>query len=157
MTARGPAPKARSVTKVIRPAAGNRPSIRHPVRRVARIAPVLRPFEPPAGPSRHDVVALWEELDCWSCVYCDRPFGPTVVSEVDHVTPLAKGGVHEWGNLVLSCRECNCLKSDLDIADWLALLAGGSSAERDAPNTQSCIDVWRLPSQALHEVTVWSR
>ncbi|MFJ6720533.1 HNH endonuclease [Streptomyces sp. NPDC091259] len=81
---------------------------------------------------------LWEEEDVWSCAYCDVAFGPEVVSEVDHVIPLAKGGVHEWSNLAPSCRECNRAKSDADITAWLAALAGGSSAERDAPNTESC-------------------
>lgn len=108
------------------------------VRQDVIIPPVLRRPEPPRGPSRHEVFEVWEELDCWSCAYCDSPFGPTVVPEVDHVIPLARGGLHEWTNLAPACRTCNRRKSDLDIADWLTLLAGEMSSECDAPNTDSC-------------------
>ena len=31
---------------------------------------------------------------------------------IDHVIPLAKGGVHSIGNIVISCPECNSSKSD---------------------------------------------
>ncbi|MGW6855845.1 HNH endonuclease [Streptomyces xanthophaeus] len=75
-------------------------------------------------------------MDCWSCIYCDASLGSMVVAEVDHVIPLAKGGLHDWSNLVISCRDCNRAKSDADIAVWLTLLAGDTSAECNAPNTQ---------------------
>lgn len=29
---------------------------------------------------------------------------------IDHIIPLSKGGVHEWENVQLLCRECNCKK-----------------------------------------------
>ena len=32
---------------------------------------------------------------------------------IDHVIPLSKGGMHSWGNVRLSCRECNWKKSDI--------------------------------------------
>ncbi|MEU8840277.1 HNH endonuclease signature motif containing protein [Streptomyces roseus] len=86
--------------------------------------PPLRPIDPAHGPSRADVVQLWEELEWWSCAYCDADFGGAVIPEVDHVTPLAKGGLHEWSNLAPACAECNRLKSDRDMADWLSVLAG---------------------------------
>lgn len=31
---------------------------------------------------------------------------------IDHVIPLSKGGVHEWQNVQLLCRRCNCIKAD---------------------------------------------
>lgn len=31
---------------------------------------------------------------------------------IDHVTPLSKGGKHEWLNVKLACRKCNWEKSD---------------------------------------------
>ena len=31
---------------------------------------------------------------------------------IDHVVPLAKGGVHEWSNVKLAHRICNSIKSD---------------------------------------------
>lgn len=87
-------------------------------------------MEPPSGPSRRDVLRRWEELEWWSCVYCDRPFGQMVVAEVDHMTPLAKGGRHEWPNLAPACAGCNRAKSDLDMSDWLCLMAGQIDTER---------------------------
>ncbi|WP_368857858.1 HNH endonuclease [Streptomyces sp. DH12] len=80
----------------------------------------MRPPEPPRGPSHRDVLRRWEELEWWTCTYCDRDFGPSVVAEVDHVRPLAHGGLHEWGNLVPACRDCNRAKSDSDVVSWLA-------------------------------------
>ena len=31
---------------------------------------------------------------------------------IDHVVPLAKGGMHTWGNVRLACHRCNRLKRD---------------------------------------------
>jgi 5-methylcytosine-specific restriction endonuclease McrA len=58
-----------------------------------------------------------------------------VAAEADHVTPLAKGGVHEWSNLAPACRECNRLKSDLDMSDWLRVVAGQPDTEREVTVT----------------------
>lgn len=33
---------------------------------------------------------------------------------IDHIRPLAKGGLHRWDNVQLACRICNSLKAD----DW---------------------------------------
>jgi hypothetical protein len=55
----------------------------------------------------------------WSCAYCDCAFTEKVVPEVDHIRPLAKGGVHEWSNLAPACASCNRLKADQDVAVWL--------------------------------------
>ncbi|WP_371874705.1 HNH endonuclease [Streptomyces fulvorobeus] len=97
------------------------------------------PYEssgPPRGPSRRDVLRRWEELEWWACSYCDAPFGPMVVAEADHVTPLAKGGAHEWSNLTPACRECNRLKSDRDMSEWLAILTGQTDTEREVTVTR---------------------
>ncbi|MEU1037647.1 HNH endonuclease signature motif containing protein [Streptomyces sp. NPDC005907] len=94
-----------------------------------RVLPSLRPPEPPHGPSRRDVLRRWEEEDVWSCAYCDSAFGEMVVAEVDHVRPVAKGGVHEYSNLAPACASCNGLKSDRDIGDWLGETAGHGSTQ----------------------------
>jgi hypothetical protein len=47
------------------------------------------------------------------CEYCHAPeviFN--VPFEVDHIVPLAKGGVDESANWALACRACNLRKSD---------------------------------------------
>lgn len=31
---------------------------------------------------------------------------------IDHIKPIAKGGLHEWGNVQLLCRKCNTKKRD---------------------------------------------
>lgn len=83
----------------------------------------------PELPSRDAVMSRWEELEWWSCAYCDRPFGEKVVAEMDHIRPLAKGGRDEWVNINPSCRDCNRHKSDLDVDGWIAMSAGQEEAE----------------------------
>ena len=46
------------------------------------------------------------------CVYCAAPLDFDVAT-LDHVHPLAHGGAHVAGNLVLACARCNRLKGDL--------------------------------------------
>ena len=77
--------------------------------------------------------------DVWRCAYCGRsgsegsdPDG--VGWQVDHVVPLAGGGLESAANLVLACEACNLSKNDdppevlwarrmLTVAE--AVLAGG--------------------------------
>jgi hypothetical protein len=48
-----------------------------------------------------------------ACEYCDAPeIISNVAFEVDHTTPISKGGSDEIENLALSCRICNLRKSD---------------------------------------------
>lgn len=44
--------------------------------------------------------------DGYRCVYCGRG-PPEAVLEVDHVTPLSKGGSMDKSNLAACCRDCN--------------------------------------------------
>ena len=46
------------------------------------------------------------------CVYCAAALEIDVAT-IDHVFPLAKGGVHDPGNLVAACGRCNRLKGDM--------------------------------------------
>jgi 5-methylcytosine-specific restriction endonuclease McrA len=46
------------------------------------------------------------------CVYCATEL-TFETATLDHVYPLAHGGVHHPGNVVLACTSCNRLKSDL--------------------------------------------
>lgn len=45
------------------------------------------------------------------CVYCGL-FLDFETATLDHVYPLAHGGTHCSGNVVLACATCNSLKSD---------------------------------------------
>jgi 5-methylcytosine-specific restriction endonuclease McrA len=46
------------------------------------------------------------------CVYCATALDFDTAT-LDHVHPLAHGGAHHPGNVVLACTRCNRLKSDL--------------------------------------------
>lgn len=49
----------------------------------------------------------------YRCEYCRAPEEATnFVFEVEHIVPLAHGGVNESENLALSCRACNIFKAD---------------------------------------------
>ncbi|WP_043579443.1 HNH endonuclease [Gemmatimonas phototrophica] len=51
--------------------------------------------------------------DCGQrCVYCATHLDQRTAT-LDHVVPLARGGAHDPGNLVVACGPCNRLKSDL--------------------------------------------
>lgn len=49
--------------------------------------------------------------DNFSCCYCGAN-PPSVILEVDHITPVSKGGGNETENLLTSCFDCNRGKSD---------------------------------------------
>lgn len=144
-------PTARRPTDVVRTVAGFRPPAVRLTSRPIRITPPLRAPEPPSGPSNREIWKRWEELEWFSCTYCDAQFGPKVVAEVDHVVPLAKGGLHNWSNLAPACRACNKAKSDLDMSDWLAITAGHRDTESDLPVTLSPdIGVMDAPTSPSH-------
>lgn len=47
------------------------------------------------------------------CEYCQAPEAIfNVPFEIDHILPVAKGGLDEAGNWALACRVCNLRKSD---------------------------------------------
>lgn len=50
------------------------------------------------------------QRDQHTCQYCGR-CAPEIELEVDHLTPVARGGTDDFENLVSSCRECNSGKS----------------------------------------------
>lgn len=47
------------------------------------------------------------------CVYCGNP-----AEEVDHITPLARGGHHAEYNLVPACKPCNVTKAAKLLPEW---------------------------------------
>ncbi len=52
------------------------------------------------------------------CAYCNGPF-----EHIDHVIPLARGGLHCLANLRPACRACNLRKSAKPISVWLSEVA----------------------------------
>ena len=51
--------------------------------------------------------------DRHECCYCTKRRGTTV----DHVMPRARGGKHEWENVVAACSKCNAAKADKTIEE----------------------------------------
>ena len=44
--------------------------------------------------------------DAHLCLYCGIRFAPRELSR-DHVTPVSRGGVDAWSNVVTACKRCN--------------------------------------------------
>lgn len=95
---------------------GGRPSRRGAVRtRTANARPAARAS---TGQKAVVQVAMKRALrngalrDCRQrCVYCATRLDQRTAT-LDHVVPLARGGAHDPGNLVVACAPCNRLKSD---------------------------------------------
>ncbi len=45
------------------------------------------------------------------CLYCGKQHGDYELSR-DHVTPISRGGVDRWNNVVTACKRCNNHKAD---------------------------------------------
>lgn len=59
--------------------------------------------------------------DKFTCQYCGRE-APDVILEIDHITPVSKGGDNSIMNLVTSCRDCNRGKSNKELSDDTAVM-----------------------------------
>jgi 5-methylcytosine-specific restriction endonuclease McrA len=58
-----------------------------------------------------------------ACPYCGGP-----PQELDHCTPLARGGTNTVDNLVWACAKCNRRKGDRTVLEFLGLWPGYSSS-----------------------------
>ena len=54
--------------------------------------------------------------DNFTCQYCGKQ-APEVVLEIDHITPINKGGSNDLFNLITSCFECNRGKGKRKLED----------------------------------------
>jgi len=54
--------------------------------------------------------------DLFTCQYCGA-VPPKVILELDHMTPVSKGGTNDKDNLVTSCFDCNRGKSNYSLSD----------------------------------------
>jgi HNH endonuclease len=43
------------------------------------------------------------------CAYCDCELNGDY--HVEHMTPLSRGGMHDWSNIALACPTCNLRKN----------------------------------------------
>ena len=46
------------------------------------------------------------------CLYCGNRFEERALSR-DHVTPISRGGLDNWTNVVTSCKRCNARKGNM--------------------------------------------
>lgn len=67
---------------------------------------------------------LWKKIskqvfsrDSYTCQYCLKKGG---LLEVDHVTPISKGGSNRLSNLTTACRRCNRQKKDKTVKEFIA-------------------------------------
>jgi 5-methylcytosine-specific restriction endonuclease McrA len=58
----------------------------------------------------------------YTCAYCGARL-PESELTFDHMTPLARGGVHSAANLVVACKHCNSMKGARTTAEFAAYLA----------------------------------
>lgn len=76
------------------------PSVTMRMPSVIRIARHIKRPLPEVKLSRQSLMAR----DQRTCQYCGKK---TKYLTVDHVIPRERGGVHDWGNVVACCDECN--------------------------------------------------
>lgn len=62
------------------------------------------------------VHALWVALDR-RCAYCLDTLDLCHM-QVEHVTPLSRGGRNDIGNILPACGPCNAEKSDRTPSEW---------------------------------------
>ena len=48
----------------------------------------------------------------YKCAVCGRTFANKFYLQIDHITPMNKGGKSVSGNLQCLCRSCNSIKND---------------------------------------------
>lgn len=66
---------------------------------------------------------MWwkNQLGRGECYYCRRRVPPRELT-MDHIVPLARGGLSRKGNVVPCCRDCNRRKKYLVPVEWAAYL-----------------------------------
>ena len=49
--------------------------------------------------------------DGYLCMYCGQHFRASDLSR-DHITPISRGGIDDWNNVVTACKRCNNHKAN---------------------------------------------
>jgi len=106
-------------------------AIRAFLTKVGKAYDELRGLPPFRGTRRQ-----WEEIEGFfdgCCCYCGKRLRDGQAAK-DHLIPLNKAnlGLHAWGNVVPSCRECNAGKHFRPWQDFLEEVAPGGERRRRA-------------------------
>lgn len=56
------------------------------------------------------LIKRWRAQKTFTCAYCKKSF-PIKRLQIEHVIPIARGGLHKAGNLAKSCGPCNLKKA----------------------------------------------
>jgi len=67
----------------------------------------------PNPPATEQLVELLQK----PCVYCGKKS-----EHIDHIIPLAKGGLHDITNVIGACGRCNKQKGAKHLSEWLTYL-----------------------------------
>lgn len=97
-----------------------------------RAAARRRAIDPAPGWWRAEQLAL-------GCAYCDQP-----AVALDHVIPVALGGIAHPANLVPACTSCNSRKRDNDPLPWIARM---SDVHADRISSGGLIDGYMLSDE----------
>lgn len=62
---------------------------------------------------------LLYDLQEGRCAYCNRHESETGTLEIEHTTPISRGGMHDISNIVLACRGCNSSKESKTLEEYL--------------------------------------
>lgn len=88
------------------------------VARVARIRHRTAKLEGDVTPRELEIlVESHDNFDgTYECSYCHEGVGKY---HIDHIKPLAKGGLHTISNLTIACVSCNCSKGAKLLEEWV--------------------------------------
>lgn len=95
----------------------NRPEAQERRRRRRRNAELARRAKQAvAGKYTDDEVWQMYEDQNGLCAYCEIPlFGGF---QVEHMTPISRGGRNDWTNIAIACQPCNSLKHTLTAEEF---------------------------------------
>lgn len=54
-----------------------------------------------------------------ACAYCGEEFGEDRPPELEHLTPLSRGGYHRVENVVPACANCNKRKGSMTYEEFM--------------------------------------
>lgn len=88
--------------------------------------------------------------DRFTCIYCGRK-PPTVVLHIDHIVPVAEGGVDDPLNLVTSCEDCNLGKSSVPLESVLPLQLEGVDLRREKAEQLAALNAFLMEEREYLE------